>query len=97
MMEAIAQGAEHLVVAQKVAGSSPAGLPLRGSRAVNVPEWRNWETRYVQGVVGFTPVQVRVLPRAPELVGLSCSRFVRWSPCDQATMRLQDQKTNGGL
>ena len=29
------------------------------------PEWRNRQTRYVQGVVGFTPVGVQIPPSAP--------------------------------
>ena len=31
----------------------------------SVPEWWNWQTRCVQGAVGFTPVRVRVSPPAP--------------------------------
>ena len=29
------------------------------------PEWRNWQTRQVEGLVGVNPVQVQVLSPAP--------------------------------
>jgi hypothetical protein len=29
-----------------------------------VPRWWNWQTRYLEGVVGFNPVQVQVLSSA---------------------------------
>ncbi len=28
------------------------------------PKWRNWQTRYVQGVVGIAPVRVQIPPSA---------------------------------
>jgi hypothetical protein len=31
---------------------------------MNKPEWRNWQTRYVQGVVGITLVWVQIPPSA---------------------------------
>ena len=38
-----------------------------GVKYRSLPKWRNRQTRYVQGVVGFTPVWVRLPPSA--LVG----------------------------
>ncbi len=32
--------------------------------------WRNWQTRYVEVVVGDNPVKVRILLAAPYLPGL---------------------------
>ncbi len=31
----------------------------------DTPKWRNWQTRCVQGAVGFTPVWVQIPPSAP--------------------------------
>src|SRR5690606_11044824 len=40
----------------------------RGSATIILagrPKWRNWQTRCVQGAVGFTPVWVQIPPSAP--------------------------------
>ena len=50
----LAQLVEQLFRKQQVCGSSPqVGSRLR--QAHNGPMWRNWQTRYVQGVVGIRP------------------------------------------
>ncbi len=37
-----------------------------GVEYLPLPKWRNRQTRYVQGVVGVTPVWVQIPPSAPE-------------------------------
>ena len=43
-----------------------------------LPEWRNWQTRYVQGVVGITLVRVQIPPSAPDFLeyGIFCLIFI---------------------
>ena len=61
----LAQLVEQLFRKQQVWGSSPqVGSESRRVIRVHAPKWRNWQTRYVQGVVG-KPVGVRISPSAP--------------------------------
>ena len=43
-------------------------LQLCKIRTLQTPEWRNWQTRCVQGAVGFKPVGVRIPSPAPPLL-----------------------------
>jgi ribosome-associated heat shock protein Hsp15 len=43
------------------------GAFRKTGQILNRPEWRNWQTRCVQGAVGFTPVGVRIPPPAPRM------------------------------
>ena len=52
----LAQLVEQLFRKQQVVGSSPTVGSSRERRLPgHLPKWRNWQTRYVQGVVGEPP------------------------------------------
>ena len=52
----LAQLVEQLFRKQQVSGSSPevGSSPATSGHIVHLPKWRNWQTRYVQGVVRVT-------------------------------------------
>ena len=54
------------------------------------PKWRNWQTRYVQGVVGITPVRVQIPPSAHKK---HTQRVCFFCVCACPFLRLQEENT----